>query len=107
MEKEMEKENLNGKRNGKGKEYYDDGNLAFEGEYVKGKRWNGKGNEYFNDGRLKFEGDYLNGKRWDGIGKEFDFIKNLEFDVSYFNGKRCGIMKKYNDNRNLIYQGDI
>ena len=98
---------LNGKRNGKGKEYYDDGNLTFEGEYVKGKRWNGKGNEYFNDGRLKFEGDYLNGKRWDGIGKEFDFIKNLEFDVSYFNGKRCGIMKKYNDNRNLIYQGDI
>jgi len=34
---------LNGKRSGKGKEYYDDNNiLKFEGEYLNGKR-NGKG----------------------------------------------------------------
>ena len=32
---------VNGKRNGKGKEYYDDGALEFEGEYINGKR-NGK-----------------------------------------------------------------
>ena len=31
-----------GKRNGKGKEYNDNGDLIFEGEYLNGKRWNGK-----------------------------------------------------------------
>ena len=54
MEKEMEKERniykeisfegeyLNGKRNGKGKEYYYKGGIKFEGEYFEGKIWNGK-----------------------------------------------------------------
>ena len=53
-------EYLNGERNGKGKEYYEDGKLKFEGEYLNGKR-NGKGKEYYDDGRLKFEGEYLYG----------------------------------------------
>jgi antitoxin component YwqK of YwqJK toxin-antitoxin module len=48
-----------GERNGKGKEYYKDGTLKFEGEYLNGKR-NGKGKEYYKDGTLKFEGEYLN-----------------------------------------------
>ena len=53
MEKEM----------GKGKEYNYDGDLIFEGEYLNGKR-NGKGKEYdYYDGKLIFEGEYLNGKR--------------------------------------------
>ena len=34
---------LNGKRNGKGIEYYKNGNIKFEGEYLNGKKWNGKG----------------------------------------------------------------
>ena len=37
------------------------GQLIFEGEYLKGKR-NGKGIEYYSNGKLKFEGEYLNGK---------------------------------------------
>ena len=52
---------------GKRKEYYGNGNLKFEGEYLNGKK-NGKGKEYYGDGNLKFEGEYLNGKRWDGKG---------------------------------------
>ena len=49
--------------NGKVKEFciYDD-HLLFEGEYLIGKR-NGKGKEYYENGDLKFEGEYLNGKR--------------------------------------------
>ena len=42
-------EYLNGEKNGKGKEYYNNGYseiLIFEGEYLKGKR-NGKGKEYY------------------------------------------------------------
>ena len=41
-----EGEYLNGKRNGKGKEYNFFNELVFEGEYLKGKKWNGQG--YFN-----------------------------------------------------------
>ena len=57
----FEGEYLNGKRNGKGKEYYWNGKMIFEGEYLNGKR-NGKGKEYY-DGNLSFEGEYSNGKK--------------------------------------------
>ena len=56
---------FNGKRNGKGIEYYDNGNIKFEGEYLNGKR-NGKGIKNYKNGKLKYKGDYLNGKKWNG-----------------------------------------
>ena len=68
-----EGEYLNGKRNGKGKEYLDN-NLVFEGEYLDDKR-NGKGKEYYNNGKLKFDGEYLDDKRWNGKG--YDLSNNL------------------------------
>jgi len=37
------------------------GNLKYEGEYLNGKR-NGKGKEYNRNGELIYEGLYLNGK---------------------------------------------
>ena len=75
------------KKNGKGKEYYFNNELKYEGEYLNGKIWNGerynkigdsefeiwvgKGKEYSLDGKLVFEGEYLNGERnWKG--KEYD-----------------------------------
>ena len=36
--------------------------LEFEGEYLNGKK-NGKGKEYNNIGEIIFEGEYLNGER--------------------------------------------
>jgi len=50
-------------KNGNGKiiEYDEFGDILFEGEYLNGKR-NGKGKEYNND-EIIFEGEYLNGKR--------------------------------------------
>ena len=54
-----------------GKEYYyDNGKLKFEGEYLNGKR-NGKGKEYDYDGNLEFEGEYLHGEKWNGKVKEY------------------------------------
>ena len=51
--------------NGRAKEYdrYDD-HLVYEGEYKNGQR-NGKGKEYYKNGEglILFEGNYLNGKR--------------------------------------------
>ena len=48
------------------------GKLKFEGEYLNGKR-NGKGKEYDEDGQLIFEGKYLNGQR-SGKGKNIKKI---------------------------------
>ena len=55
------------------KEYYDNGKLDFEGEYLNGKR-NGKGKEYYYNGQLEFEGEYLNGKKWNGNGYNINGI---------------------------------
>ena len=62
---------------GKIKEYNQGGKLIFEGEYLNGKR-NGKGKEYWN-GELIFEGEYLNGLR-NGKGKEYYDNKKLKFE---------------------------
>ena len=57
---EIEYEIIDG--NGKVKEYYNDGKLKFEGEYLNGLR-NGKGKEYYDDNVIKFEGEYSSGKK--------------------------------------------
>ncbi len=41
-----------------GKEYYMNGSLKFEGEYL-----NGKDKEYDDNGELIFEGEFLNDKK--------------------------------------------
>ena len=78
---------INNKRNGKGIEYYDNGNILYDGEYKNGK-WNGRGYEYYSDGDLKYEGEYLNGKR-NGKGKGIEYNNNviLEFDGECLNNK--------------------
>ena len=48
--------------NGKRKEYYYNGKLKFEGEYINGEI-NAIGKEYHDNGKLRFEGEYLNGKK--------------------------------------------
>ena len=100
---EFEGEYINGKKNGKGKDYFYDGRLLFEGEYLNGKRWNGKGKELYIDGNMRFEGDYLNGKKWNG--KELLYNNLNEFiEIEYLNGKEKG--KQYYMNGNLMFEGE-
>ena len=112
-----EGEYLNGKRNGKGKEFNENGELIYEGEYLNGEK-NGKGIEY-NKLLILFEGEYLDGKRWNGKGNVgsgiFDYeikdgkgpVKDLKakmladkktiftfFEGEYLNGERKGIIKE-------------
>ena len=58
----FECEYLNGKKNGKGKEYDYNGNIIFEGQYLNGNK-NGKCKEYDNNGNIIFEGEYKNGEK--------------------------------------------
>ena len=88
---------LNGKRNGKGKEYDDFGKLIFIGEYLNGKK-NGKGFEFNKEGKLIFEGEYLNGKRWNGI----IYKDKLKFEIKEGKGK----IKEYDKYGQLIFEGE-
>ena len=72
----FEGEYLNGKRNGKGKEYYSNGEIKFEGEYLFGSRSNGK--EYIK-GKLEFEGEYDNECKWNGKG--YDENGNIIYEL--------------------------
>ena len=93
--------------NSKIREYnsYND-RLIFEGEYSNGKR-NGKGKEYNEEGKLIFEGEYLNGKKWKGIEKEYDEdTEQLIFEYEYNNGERDGKRKEYDKyNGELLFSG--
>ena len=79
--------------NGNIREYGIRDTLIFEGEYLNGKK-NGKGKEYyFYDGNLIYEGEYLNGLKH-GIGKEYDSNGNLIFEGEYLNGEKINSEKK-------------
>ena len=97
-------------KEGKGyiNEYYDD-KLLFEGEYLNGIK-NGKGREYYDDGLLIFEGEYINGKR-NGKAKEYDNnpesfnLNQLIFEGELLDGKRNGKGKEYS-RRQIIFEGE-
>ena len=99
-----EGEYLNGKWNGKGKEYNEDGVLIYEGEYLDGKS-NGKGKEYDNDGKIVFEGEYLNGRRWNGKGKSYDNYGYLRYEGEFLYDEE--INGNLYVNNKLEYTGQI
>ena len=88
QELKIEIEYLNGKRNGKGKEYYYGGKLLFEGEYLNDKRWNGKLYNILNN----FFYELKNGK---GFIKNFS--NKLNCECQYLKGE-----KKMEKEKNII-----
>jgi len=119
-----EGELLNGQRDGKCKEYDQNGGLIFEGEYLKGKRWNGKSKEYDSESRLSFDGEYINGKK-NGKCKEYYSSGEIRFEGDLLNGKKWngkthdkyrnkiyllkngqGFVQEYDNSNCLIYEGE-
>ena len=113
----FEGEYINGKKSGKGQEYYENGQIKFEGEYFEGRKIegkgydnkgneylkierNGKGKEYNKNGKVVFEGEYFNGKRWNGT--RYNEKNELIFQIK--NGKGKG--KIFNFNCKLEYDGE-
>ena len=78
----------------------------FEGEYKNGEK-NGKGKEYNENGIILYEGKFDNGiKVGCGKGKEYDsFTDKLKYEGHYFDGKKEGEGKEYNTNDCLILEG--
>ena len=90
--------------NGICREYNENGELVFEGEYIEGKRnRNGIGKE-FSNGEMIYHGKYFNKKRH-GKGKEYTNGK-LTFEGEYSYGKRNGHGKEYDENGILLFNGN-
>ena len=101
----FEGEYLNGRRKGKGKEYYDNGEIKFEGEYLYGYKRQGK---HYLKNKLVAEGNYLFNKIWEGKLKKY-VSKNdkLIFEGEYKNGKLNGKVKEYDEySGRLIFEGE-
>ena len=118
-----EGEYSNKQKNGQGKEYYENGNIKFEGEYLNGKKWNGKLyhysrrnkeniqelkegkgyiKEFYSNDNIKYEGEYYNGQR-NGKGKEYNYDGFLAFEGEYLDNKKYNVIG-YDSKKNIIYK---
>ena len=104
-----------GKKNGKGKQYYIDHDVIFEGEFLNNERWNGRVNELIHKFRkdsddhfdFRFVGEYINGqKKGKKIVIEYYNNGNKKFEGEYLNGKKNGMVKEYYENGNLKFEGE-
>ena len=118
---------LKEKKNGIGKEYDEDNNLIFDGEYKEGKKLNGILKNYLN-GFLLFEAEILNGKiktsktydektknvlefrNGNGYTRQYYDIYSdfniLKFEGEFKNGLRNGKGKEYGLLNNIIFEGE-
>ena len=92
-------------RNGYVKEWWDNGDMRFEGEYQNDKRI-GEWKEYFNSSEKSTtsKGQYKQGEK-DGIWKSHDEKNILLSESTYKNGKRHGVYKIFTDEGKLLEKG--
>ena len=82
--------------------------LQYEGEYSYGQK-NGKGKEYNEDGQLIFEGIYFNNEKYDGILYRYSDEGKLNLKVEMNKGIIIGQGIQYSEyNENLIeFEGEV
>ena len=90
---------MNLKKNGKGIEYYKNGKIKFDGEYILDNRWNGIMYDY--NGNMIFKM-----KNGEGNGKEYNFKGNLIYEGEYLNLKKNGKGKEYYKNGKIKFEGE-
>ena len=89
------------KTNGKVK--YQNGEY-YIGQFLKGKK-HGKGKVFYDDDKIKYDGDFFNDEK-EGFGKYY--YNNGEYYIGQFiNNKRHGKGKEYYKNGKIKYDGDF
>ena len=91
------------KYEGKGKYSYDDGQY-YIGEWKNGLR-NGKGVQYYKNGDIEYEGDFVNDK-YEGNGK-YIWEDGSYYIGEWKNGLCNGKGTEYNKNGDIVYEGDF
>ena len=115
----------NGLRHGKGKMYYENGNILYDGDFIEdneegnGKYYyengeyyigdwgnslrNGTGKLYYKNGNLKYEGDFIE-DNFEGKGKYY-YRNGDIYEGEYQKGLRHGKGKVINKHGSLKYEG--
>ena len=68
--------------------------INFEGEYYDGEYWTGKLKEYYDNGNIKLEAEYLYGEI-NGNYKSYNEEGIIKSEEEYINGKKLGKCKYY------------
>jgi len=93
-----------GNYNGKWKDFYPDGKVLAEGQYIDSRR-SGNWKFYNNAGKVEQTGYYNNG-RPDGTWNWYYDNGDLLREEEYFQGQRDGICTEYSANGKIIVQGE-
>ena len=94
---------MNDKFEGYGKYIYENGNY-YIGKWLNNKM-HGKGIEYYKNGNIKYEGDFVNGK-YEGDGK-YIYEKDYYYIGQFLNDKRHGKGILFYKNGDIKYEGDF
>ena len=90
-----------------GKEFNSNGNIIFEGEYYDMIRFNGIGFEYYDDGKVKYECNYIHGEEKDKKYNKKAKIKRIIKDSNEINDEGIYKGREYDKNDNLIFEGEF
>lgn len=92
-----------GKKTGKGTEYYESGAVSFQGEFADGL-YEGEGKQQAEDGTIIYEGGFSQGL-YEGEGSLYE-NGSLVYDGQFAQGQREGRGKAYADGA-LVYEGEF
>ena len=96
-------ESVNGIANGNGKLLDDNNNtVVYDGEF-KYNRFHGKGKEYYTNGRIRFDGLWVDGQMDSGI--MYDFNENIIFNGKFKDFAYDKGIEYYNNNEKKKYEG--
>ncbi|MBF1205332.1 MAG: toxin-antitoxin system YwqK family antitoxin, partial [Fusobacterium periodonticum] len=89
----------NGKKEGRGKEYYLNGKFKSDAFFIDGLL-QGKSIGYYENGNLEYEENYKDGKL-DGLIKDYYENGQLKSELNYKNGQLDGLARAYHENGQL------
>jgi len=89
----------NGKKEGRGKEYYLNGKFKSDAFFIDGLL-QGKSIGYYENGNLEYEENYKDGKL-DGLVKNYYENGQLKTELNYKNGQLDGLARAYHENGQL------
>lgn len=92
-----------GEISGKGKFFYYDGVLRYEGQWTNGVA-DGFGIEFSPSGRKMYEGEWKDGSKH-GKGKTFYTNGSIQYEGDFYNGYKKGQGTQYDIKGNTIYKG--
>ena len=95
-----------GYQQGKWREYYTDGKLKSEGDYIDGKR-TGEWIYYYQNGKIEQRGKFIAGGKPVGDWNWYYETGKVLREEKFRNGKPDGIMIEYSDSGTVITKGDF